>query len=71
VSKAVIFAWAVSALGMIFWVYGYFVPGSPPLINWSAHTPWWIADFLPNVQSEIGMVLTCLGTLLAYWPPQR
>jgi protein-S-isoprenylcysteine O-methyltransferase Ste14 len=71
VSKTAIFAWGISALGMLLWLYGYFATGTPPMIDWHAHTPSWIADFLPNIQSEIGMALICIGTALVYWPSQR
>jgi hypothetical protein len=56
---------------MLLWLYGYFATGTPPMIDWHAHTPSWIADFLPNIQSEIGMALICIGTALVYWPSQR
>jgi hypothetical protein len=71
VSKTAVIAWGLSAAGTALWVYGYFIKGTPPLIDWHAHTPWWIADFLPNIQSEIVMVLLCLGTALVYWPPPQ
>jgi hypothetical protein len=53
------------------WLYGYFVPGNPSLIDWHAHTPWWIADFLPNIESEIGMVLMLLSMAPTYSPRSR
>jgi hypothetical protein len=55
---------------MAIWTYGYFAIGNPSLIDWRAHTPWWIADFLPNIESEIGMALVCIGSFLTYWPPR-
>jgi len=70
-SKSAIFAWGISAAGMVLWLYGYSVTGAPPLIDWHTYTPWWIADFLPNIQSEIGMALICIGTAVVYWPSQR
>ena len=70
-NKAVILAWIISLAGTVLWVYGYFVTGSPSLIDWRANTPWWIADFLPNIESEIGMALVCLGSVLVYWPGRR
>jgi hypothetical protein len=71
VSKLAIFGWGISAAGMVLWLYGYFITGTAPLIDWRAYTPWWIADYLPNIQSEIGMALICIGTALVYWPSQR
>jgi len=56
---------------MVLWLYGYFATGNPSLIDWQANTPWWIADFLPNIESEIGMVLVCVGMVPIYWPPPR
>lgn len=71
VSKAVIIGWIISLAGMALWLYGYFAPGNPSLINWQANTPWWIADYLRNVESEIGMALMFVGMVPIYWPLQR
>ena len=49
-SRAVITGWIISLAGMALWLYGYFSTGNPSLIDWHASTPWWIADFLPNVE---------------------
>jgi len=70
-NKPAILGWIASVVGMALWLYGYFVTGNPSLIDWHANTPWWIADFLPNIESEIGMALVCVGSVLAYWPNQR
>ena len=43
--------------GDILWLYGYFSTGNPSLVDWHAYTPWWIADYLPNIESEMGMAL--------------
>jgi hypothetical protein len=53
------------------WLYGYYTTGNPSLIDWHAHTPWWIADFLPNIESEIGMALVCASMVLIYWPSRE
>ena len=63
--------WAAMIVGMALWGYGLFVTGHPPLIDWKSNAPWWIADYLPNMESEIGVVLACLGSLAPYWPRQR
>jgi len=68
VRKAVIAGWIVELAGIILWTYGYFVIGSPSFIDWAAHAPWLIADFLPNRESEIGMVLVLVGMVPIYWP---
>ena len=63
-----IIGWIVSLAGTALWLYGYFANGNRSLIDWHAHTPWWVADILPNVESEIGMVLAFAGMLPIYWP---
>ena len=63
--------WAAMIVGMALWGYGLFVTGHPPLVDWKSNAPWWIADYLPNMESEIGVVLACLGSLAPYWPRQR
>jgi hypothetical protein len=70
VSKPVIVGWVVELVGTALWLYGYLATGNPSLIDWHAITPWWIADYLPNRESEIGMVLVFAGMLPIYWPSQ-
>lgn len=70
-NKLPVFGLIISLLGSALWIYGYFTTGMPSLVNWAALTPWWIADFLPNIESEIGMVVACVGTVLSYWPVSR
>ena len=60
----------ISLLGTALWVYGYFAHGNPSLIDWQANTPRWIAEFLPNIESEIGMALALIGMVPIYWPTQ-
>jgi hypothetical protein len=71
VKKSLIVGYIVWLIGLAIWLYGYFVPGNPSLIDWRAHTPWWIADFLPNIVSEIGMVVMLLSMVPTYWPRFR
>jgi hypothetical protein len=71
VNKGIIIGWIVQLVGTALWIYGYFVTGHPSFIDWHAHTPWWIADFLPNIESEIGMALVCAALVPIYWPAQR
>jgi hypothetical protein len=68
VKKSVVCGYIILFLGMAIWLYGYFVPGGPRLIDWDAHAPWWIADFLPNIESEVGMALMFLSAIPTYWP---
>ena len=70
-SKTVIIGWIISLVGTALWLYGYFTTGNPPLTNWQANTPWWIADFLPNIESEIGMALIFISMFPIYWPSRR
>lgn len=72
VSKAVIIGWIIYAVGLALWLYGYFfATGNPSIVDWHAHTPWWIADFLPNIESEIGMALALVAMVPIYWPRRR
>jgi hypothetical protein len=71
VSKAVIIGYIISLAGTALWLYGYFVTGSPSLIDWHAITPRWVADFLPNIESEIGMALAFAAMVPIYWPSRR
>jgi hypothetical protein len=70
-SKSVIIGWITVIVGMVLWGYGYFSTGDPSFIDWHSYTPWWIADFLPNIESEIGLTLICAGMVPIYWPPRR
>jgi hypothetical protein len=71
VSKVGIAGWILLTVGTALWIFGYFVAGNPSFIDWHAHTPWWIADYLPNAESEIGMVLAFVGSALTYWPTHK
>ena len=51
--------------GTVLWVYGYFVSGHPSLLNWNSFSPSWISEFLPNLESEIGMVASFAGMIAA------
>ena len=50
-------------VGTALWGYGLLVTGTAPLIDWKSNAPWWIADYLPNMELELGLVLVCLGSL--------
>jgi hypothetical protein len=68
VTKTTIVGWTTFLFGCACWLFGYLVAGHPSLIDWHAHTPWWIADYLPNLESEIGMLLCIAGMVPMYWP---
>ena len=70
-NKPATIGWIISVGGLALWAYGYYSTGHPPLISWPAYSPWWISDFLPNLNSEIGMALMIVGSALTYWPSER
>ena len=70
-SKTRIVGYLISIAGTVLWIYGYFTAGDPSLIDWRARTPEWIAKFLPNFQSEIGMVLIFVAMIPMCWPSKR
>jgi hypothetical protein len=70
-SKSKFAGWVISALGTAVWLYGYFVTGKPTLIDWPAFAPWWIADFMPNLESETGVALMIVGMVVIYWPSRQ
>jgi hypothetical protein len=67
----IIVGWIVMLIGTALWVYGYFVTGHPTVVDWKADTPGWIAEFLPNIESEIGMVLVFIAMVPMYWPARE
>src|SRR6476619_3741498 len=71
VTKTAITGWAIFLSGSAIWLYGYFITGHPSIIDWHARTPWWIADFLPNLESELGMLLCIAGIVPMYWPDSQ
>jgi len=69
--KPTIAEWTILILGTILWLYRYFVTGPPALIDWQARTQWWIASYLPNIESEIGLALVWASMVPMYWPSPR
>jgi hypothetical protein len=63
--------WILQIAGSILWAYGYFVHGSLPFVDWSSISPSWIAEWLPNWQSEIGCGLALVGMVPLYWPAKK
>jgi len=70
-SRVVVLGWIASLGGMILWLYGYLTTGSSSFVDWHNKTPWWIADYLPNIQAEIGMALMSVGMVVIYWPGKK
>ena len=71
VSKIRIIGWIVELAGTALWIYADFAGGHRPIVDWPDFAPWWIAEFLPNLESEIGMVLVFAGMIPLYWPARR
>jgi hypothetical protein len=70
--NAELIGWILSIIGTVVWVYGYFFSsGTPALIDWAAISPPWIAEFLPNRESEIGLAIMIVGVIPMYWPKGR
>ena len=61
--KLVLFGWLLSGAGTLLWLYGYLYTGTKSVIDWAALTPWWIADYLPNREAEIGLLILCIGMI--------
>ena len=60
--------WVIYTAGLILWLYGYlFTQNIPPFLDWRNFSPWWIADFIPNVQAELGIALMVVGMIPIYW----
>ena len=72
VTKGAVSGWAMQLLGTALWLYGYYLTvGHTALIDWHAHAPWWIADFLPNLECEVGAAVTIAALVPLYWPARR
>ena len=62
--------WILQLTGLALWLFGYFTIGHPNFFSWNVFTPWWIADFLPNAESEIGVTLMLASAVPLCWPRQ-
>jgi hypothetical protein len=67
----IIAGWIASILGMALWTYAYFVTGTPSLIPWGNFLPPWAAEWLPNLEAEIGVMLLMAGSVPLYWDMWR
>lgn len=70
-SKVNIIGWIISLGGTALWLYGYVATGNSSVIDWHTYTPGWVAEFLPNMEAEIGMALVFVSLVLTNWPPRR
>jgi hypothetical protein len=67
----VIVGWVIQLIGTALWIYEYFVTGHPSLINWHDITPRWFAEWLPNIEAEIGLAFILVGMIPIYWPSRQ
>jgi len=63
-----LFGWVLMTLGGVLWTYGYFFPGHPSVVEWNVILPNWLAEFLPNIESEIGIAAMLGAIVPAYYP---
>ena len=61
-----VLGWTSYGLGLAIWLIGYYTPGHPSLLDWPSYSPSWIAMFLQNLECELGLALTTLGTIAIY-----
>ena len=60
--------WLIYTAGLILWLYGYLsTQNIPPFLDWRNFSPWWIADFIPNVQAELGIAVMLVSMIPIYW----
>jgi hypothetical protein len=48
-----------------------FLTGTLPLIPWGNFLAPWAAEWLPNLEAEIGLVLVIAGSIPLYWEMRR
>lgn len=60
--------WALITIGAALWTYGYLMPANAPFVDWKSTAPWWVADYLPSKEAELGLLLMCIGMTPLYWP---
>ena len=60
--------WGLLTAGIALWSYGYFFAGGhASFIDWAAAAPAWISGYLPNTETETGVLLMFLGVIPLYW----
>jgi hypothetical protein len=58
--------WVLYGIGVIVWIVGYYIPGHHSLLAWASFSPPWISMFMLNLECEMGLLLTILGTVVVY-----
>jgi hypothetical protein len=66
VNNRVIIVWIICLAGTALYLYGYFLTGHAPFIDWQANTPRWVAEFLPDIEAGTGTVLMFASMALTY-----
>jgi hypothetical protein len=61
--NAKIIGWAIYAAGFVVWLFGYLSAGHVSVIDW----PWWISNFVPNLEAEVGLALMFASMIPIYW----
>ena len=59
--------WVLTLVGCVMWAIGWFADSKWQFFKWAEFSPWWISEFLPNWQSEIGTLLIILGSVPIYY----
>ena len=54
--------WAIYAAGFVVWLFGYLSAGHVSVIDW----PWWISNFVPNLEAELGLALMFASMIPIY-----
>ena len=60
--------WILMFAGCGLWLYGYLVGGHPRLVDWPQVLPGWLAEYLPNLESEAGFAVMIVAMVPTYWP---
>jgi hypothetical protein len=60
------FGWAIYEAGFVIWLFGYLSTGHASVFDWRAATPWWISNFVPNLEAEVGLGLMFASLIPIY-----
>jgi hypothetical protein len=66
-----IIGWGGYIAGGLLWLYGYLVTGTKSLVDWASISPAWVADFMPNLEAEMGMLVMCIAMVPLCWNALR
>jgi hypothetical protein len=58
--------WAIYAAGFMIWFFGYMSAGHASIFYWDVATPWWISNFVPNLEAELGLALMFASMIPIY-----